>query len=191
MFEVDDKGIRITASELYLDGRKKTPLSFVSHAHSDHARRHDQVIATPATITLMGQRHRKLNAIPLDYHQRYPMNDFSTELLPSGHMLGSAQILIERDGMKLIYTGDFKPGKNQTAAALDVRRANILIMESTFGAPQFVFPREWEIIERLSKFIERCFQSGIVPVVMGYAMGKSLEALKMLGDLDYHISIHP
>jgi putative mRNA 3-end processing factor len=191
MFEIDDKGIRITGSELYLDGRKKSPLSFVSHAHSDHVRRHEQVIATPATISLVRQRNRKINAIPLDYYQRYPIDDFSIELLPSGHVLGSAQILIERDGLKLIYTGDFKPGKNQTAAPLEVRRANILIMESTFGAPQFVFPKEWEIIERLSKFIERCFQSGIVPVVMGYALGKSQEALKLLGDLDYQISIHP
>ncbi len=191
MFEVDEKGIRISGSELYLDASKRATLSFVSHAHSDHARRHEQVIATLATISLMKQRHKKINAVPLDYHQRYLMNDFSLELLPSGHVLGSAQILIERDGLKLIYTGDFKPGKNQTAVALEIQGADILIMESTFGAPQFVFPKEWEIIERLSKFIEKCFKNGIVPVVMGYTLGKSQEALKILGDLDYQISIHP
>ena len=191
MFEVDDKGIRITGSELYLDAKKKAALSFVSHAHSDHVRRHEQVIATPATISLMKQRHGKIPTIPLDYHQPYHIDDFKIELLPSGHVLGSAQILVQRNGAKLIFTGDFKPGKNQTAAPLEIRQANILIMESTFGAPQFIFPKEWEIIERLSKFIERCFQGGIVPVVMGYALGKSQEALKILGELDYQISVHP
>lgn len=191
MFEVDDKGIRITGSEFYLDGRKKTPLSFVSHAHSDHVRRHEQIIATPPTISLAKLKNRKISAIPLEYHQKYYVDDVSIELLPSGHMLGAAQALIERDGLKLIYTGDFKPGKNLAADAIEVRPANILIMESTFGAPQFIFPKEWEIIERLTKFIEKCFQHGIVPVIMGYALGKSQEALKMLGDLNYHLSIHP
>jgi len=191
MFEFNDRGIRISGSNLYLDAQKRSPLSFVSHAHSDHARRHEQVIATPATISLMQLRHRTINVIPLDYNRPYQMDDFYIELLPSGHVLGSAQILIERDGLKLIYTGDFKPGKNMTAEQLEVERADILIMESTFGAPQFVFPKEWEIIERLSKFIEKCFQSGIVPVIMGYALGKSQEALKLLGDLDFQMSIHP
>jgi putative mRNA 3-end processing factor len=191
MFEVDDKGIRITGSEFYLDGRKKTPLSFVSHAHSDHVRRHEQMIATPPTISLVKLKNRKISAIPLEYHQKYQVDDFFIELLPSGHILGSAQVMIERDGLKLIYTGDFKPGKNLAADPLEVRQANILIMESTFGAPQFIFPKEWEIIERLTKFIDKCFQNGIVPVVMGYALGKSQEALKILGNLNYHISIHP
>lgn len=191
MFEVDDKGLRITGSEFYLDANKKVPLSFVSHAHSDHVRRHEQSIATPATISLMKQRHRKIKAIPLDYHQQYQIDDFEIELIPSGHILGAAQILVQQDGFKLIYSGDFKPGKNLTADPLEVRQTDILIMESTFGAPQFVFPKEWEIIERLAKFIDRCFQSGIVPVIMGYAIGKSQEALKILGDLDYPVSIHP
>ena len=191
MFEVDDKGIRISGTEFYLDAKKKSPLSFISHAHSDHVRRHDQIIATPATISLISQRQRKTNTVALDYHQQYQIDDFEIELIPSGHILGAAQILVQHDGMKLLYTGDFKPGKNLTADPLEVRQADILIMESTFGAPEFVFPKEWQIIERLTKFIDRCFQSGIVPVVMGYATGKSQEALKILGDLDYKVSIHP
>lgn len=191
MFIVDGNGIRISDSNLYLDAKKRTVLSFVSHAHSDHARRHDQVLATPATLSLMRLRQRKIHALALPYHQYFDIGDLHLELLPSGHMLGSAQILIERNGTRLIYTGDFKPGKNRTAEALEVRQANILIMESTFGAPQFIFPKEWEIIERLAKFIDNCFRSGIVPVVMGYALGKSQEALKILGELDFHISIHP
>jgi putative mRNA 3-end processing factor len=191
MFEVDEKGMRITSSDFYLDAKKKVPCSFVSHAHSDHVKRHERMIATPATISLAKLRNRKINATPLNYHQRYPVDDFEIELFPSGHILGAAQILVEKNGARLIYTGDFKPGKNQTAEPLEIKPADILIMESTFGAPQFVFPKQWQIIERLAKFIDRCFQSGIVPVVMGYALGKSQEALKILGDLNYPVSIHP
>ncbi len=191
MFEVDDKGIRISGTDLCLDAKKKVSLSFISHAHSDHVKRHDQIMATPATISLIKLRNRKLNAHPLDYHQRYEMGDLSIELFPSGHILGSAQIFLAKDGSTLVYTGDFKPGQSLTAESLKIRQADILIMESTFGAPQFVFPKRWLIIERLVKFIDNCFQNGIVPVVMGYAVGKAQEALKILGDLNYQISVHP
>jgi len=191
MFEIDDKGIRISGTELYVDAKKKVELSFISHAHSDHVKRHKQIIATPATLNLVKLRNRKVKGIPLAYHQKYDINDVTIELYPSGHILGAAQILIERDGTRLVYTGDFKPAESLTADPLEVKQADILIMESTFGAPQFVFPKRWQIIERLVKFIDRCFQSGIVPVVMGYAVGKAQEALKLLGELDYQISIHP
>jgi len=191
MFEVDDKGIRISGSQLHLDARKKAPLSFVSHAHSDHVRRHHQIIATPETISLVRLRNSKINAISLPYHQRHKIGDVIIELIPSGHILGAAQIVVETNQARLIYTGDFKPGKSETTELLEVRTADILIMECTFGAPEFIFPGRWKIIERLVKFIDRCFKSGLVPVVMGYATGKAQEALKILGDLDYQVSIHP
>jgi len=190
MFDVDDRGIRISGTEFYLDARKKTTLSFISHAHSDHVRRHDKIIATPPTISLVKSQNKKINAIPLEYHEKYEVESLAIELIPSGHILGSAQILIERNGLKLVYTGDFKPGNSETAEPLLVRRADILIMESTFGAPQYVFPQRWQVIEKLVKFIDKCFHSGIVPVVMGYATGKAQEVLKILGDLDYQVSIH-
>ena len=73
---------------------------------------------------------------------------------------------------------------------MEIKQAEILIMESTFGDPKFVFPKRWVIIERLVKFIDKCFQNGIVPVVMGYALGKAQEIIKILTDLDYQVSIH-
>lgn len=191
MFEVDTNGIRISGTSLHLDARKKVLLSFVSHAHSDHVKRHNQIIATPATMGLIRLRNKKIKGRSLDYHQKHQLDDITIELLPAGHILGAAQILVENDNLRLLYTGDFKPGTNTTARQLEVQPADILIMESTFGAPQFVFPKQWEILERLVKFIDGCFQNGIVPVIMGYAIGKAQEALKILGDLNYQVSIHP
>ena len=63
-------------------------------------------------------------------------------------------------------------------------------MESTFGAPQFVFPKKWTIIEKLVHFIDQCFKKGFVPIVLGYGVGKAQEALKILGDLEYQVSVH-
>ncbi len=50
------RGIYLPEAGLWLDPQRRTPLAFVSHAHSDHARRHDRVLATPETLELMRVR---------------------------------------------------------------------------------------------------------------------------------------
>lgn len=189
MFEVEN-GIRISGTSFWLDATRKVPFSFVSHAHSDHVRRHNKIIATPPTISLIKNRNRNINAIPLSFGEKFELEDISIELFPAGHILGSAQILIQRDDLRLIYSGDFKTEKNDTAEQCLIKQADILIMESTFGAPQFVFPKKWLIIEKLVKYIDNCFSKGFIPVLLGYGTGKAQEALKLLGDLDYQISVH-
>ena len=189
MFEVEN-GIRISGTSFWLDATKKVPFSFVSHAHSDHVRRHNKIIATPSTISLIKNRNRNINAIPLSFGEKFEIEDLAIELFPAGHMLGSAQILIQRGDTRLIYSGDFKTEKNDTAEQCEIKQADILIMESTFGAPTFVFPKKWILIEKLVKYIDNCFSNGFIPVVLGYGTGKAQEALKLLGDLNYQISVH-
>ena len=189
MFEVEN-GIRISGTFLWLDATRKVPLSFVSHAHSDHVRRHSKIIATPPTIDLVKIRNKNINSIPLSFGEKFEVEDISIELFPAGHILGSAQILVQRDGLRLIYSGDFKTEKNDTVEQCEVKQADILIMESTFGSPKFIFPKKWIIIEKLVKYIDNCFDKGFIPVILGYGTGKAQEVLKLLGDLDFQISVH-
>ncbi|MBD3290429.1 MBL fold metallo-hydrolase [candidate division KSB1 bacterium] len=190
MFEIDEKGIRILGTSFWLDAERVVPLSFVSHAHADHIRNHKQIIATPETISMFELRRKKVDAIPLEYNTPYKMDGATIELFPSGHILGSAQILIEKDGVRLVYTGDLNLRTSATAAPAEIREADILIIESTFGRPEFVFPKRYLVIEQLVKFIDKCFARGIAPVILGYSLGKSQEVIKILGDLDYQISVH-
>lgn len=190
MFEFNDRGIRIVGTSLWIDANKKVDFSFISHAHSDHIKKHRSILATPATISLYTHRCGKVHTIPLDYRKPMRLDDFKIELFPAGHILGSAQILIEREGMRLLYSGDINTAKNETAEPLEITNADILIIESTFGLPRYKFPRRYEIIEKLVKTIEQCFDHGIVPVILSYALGKSQEVIKILGDLNYHISVH-
>jgi len=190
MFEVNSKGIRISDTSLWLDATKKVDLSFISHAHADHIKKHNKIVATPATIDFYRQRCKEVNHIALDYGVPYELENITIELFPSGHILGAAQILITKNGKRLVYTGDFNLQQSATAQPLEIRETDILIMECTFGLPEYVFPKRWEVIERLAKFVEKCFQNGLVPVVMSYSLGKSQEVIKILGDLDYPISVH-
>ena len=190
MFEKSNKGIRIIGTSLWLDANRKVPLSFISHAHADHIKKHEKIIATPETISCYEYRCKKAANIPLKYRSPYKMDGATIELFPSGHILGAAQILVIKDNVRLVYTGDLNSCESATAEALEIREADILIMESTFGLPQYKFPQRWKIIAKLIKVIDGCFDKGLVPVIMSYSLGKSQEVIKILGDLNYQISVH-
>ena len=184
-----NKGIRIVGTELWLDSTKARPLGFISHAHGDHTGKHQQVIATPATWSLC--RHRlgsKPQITPLEFRKPHSVDGLTIELLPSGHILGAAQILIQ-NGQRIVYTGDFKLKPNRTADLAEVLPCDVLIMECTFGRPQYVFPPADEVERRVIEFIESAFEDREVPILLAYAMGKSQEVLKFLGDRGYTVCL--
>jgi len=184
-----NRGIRIVGTDLWLDSTKARPLGFISHAHGDHTGKHEQVITTPATWSLC--RHRlgtKPKPIPLDFRTTHSLDGLTIELLPSGHILGAAQILIQ-NGQRIVYTGDFKLKPNRTADPAEVPLCDTLIMECTFGRPKYVFPCAEEVERRLIEFIEAAFEDRRVPILLAYAMGKSQEVLKFLGDRGYTVCL--
>jgi Cft2 family RNA processing exonuclease len=190
MFEFH-RGIRISGTGLWLDAERAVDLSCVSHAHMDHVRNHKHIIATEATIRFAAQRVGKSNTTALAFgvpHELTP--DCRVTLIPAGHILGSAQVLVEKDGHRLLYTGDFKVQPNLTAESIQVVEADVLIMESTFGDPRYRFPKREVIVQRLVNFVEKAFQDGCVPVVAGYALGKAQEAMKILADAGFPLSVH-
>jgi Cft2 family RNA processing exonuclease len=182
-------GIRIVGTELWLDSTKARPLGFISHAHGDHTAKHQQIIATPATWSLCRRRlGAKPRAIPLALRTPYSVDGYTIELIPSGHILGAAQIVIQ-NGHRIVYTGDFKLKPNRTADTAVVPPCDILIMECTFGKPRYVFPPAAEVERQLIEFIETAFEDRKIPVLFAYAMGKSQEVLKFLGDRGYTVCL--
>src|SRR5690349_24874947 len=91
-----DDGLKIRGKgsyqDLYLDSRQPRPLSFVSHAHSDHLGLHEQAIATPETSALAEYRIGLQGVIQLTYYKEFQLEDAALELRPAGHVLGSAMM---------------------------------------------------------------------------------------------------
>ncbi|MBN1481932.1 hypothetical protein EH223_06285 [candidate division KSB1 bacterium] len=191
MFSYDVRGIKIDSADFWLDARRKVAFSFVSHGHSDHLKNHDIILATPPTIQFHAWRARQKKAIPLNLREQHEINDAIIELFSAGHILGSAMCRVTVNDISLLYTGDFKMKKSWTAEDIDIPHADILIMESTFGSPEYVYDHSPDFLqEELAGFVEECFRTGITPVVMGYALGKAQEAMKMLGDAGYNVRVH-
>src|SRR5258708_2685592 len=136
------EGVCLPQIGWWLDARRSPLPSFVSHAHSDHIASHREILATRATAGLMRLRlPGKRQETILEYHQPWTA-EFGCEvrLHPAGHILGSAMLQATTEHGTLLYTGDFKLRPSPAAEPCVAPRADVLIMETTFGLPRYVFP---------------------------------------------------
>ena len=183
--------LKLCGTELYLDSRHQRPRCFVSHAHSDHLGFHEHAIASRPTRALAEYRIGLRGVTELGYHQEYSFCPRTTlRLLPAGHVLGSAMLHVTRPEGTLLYTGDFKLRDSLTVERAEVARADVLVMESTFGQPFFRFPPWRAVVDQLLGLIATAFKAGRQPVVMGYSLGKAQEITRILTDAGVPVTVH-
>ena len=180
------RGLYLPEIDFWLDPQGARPRAFVSHAHADHFARHESVLCTQTTASLLRQRfnlaQNRIEA--LDYHTALTIDGFRLRMLPAGHIPGSAMLHITRtkDNATLLYTGDFKMRKGRTTPEAHFLNADTLVMETTFGLPFYKFPTRMEAEAQLLGFIHDCLADKRVPVLLAYSLGKTQEALAVLKD---------
>src|SRR5512146_528349 len=189
--------MKVVGSSLHLDARRRVECAFVSHAHGDHIGRHDRTIATAATLSLMRHRlgepkRRKTEALPAEFRAPFGLGELTLELFPAGHVLGSAQLRVtSKAGVALGYTGDLCTEPTHAAERAEVMACDVLVLESTFGHPRYVFPPKEETLRDVRAFVDAALSAGDTPVLLGYALGKAQEILKHLADAGYRCAAHP
>jgi Cft2 family RNA processing exonuclease len=166
--------------DLWLDADGPREHCVISHAHSDHIAEHRSIVATPETARIFQHRRGEAQVTTQIYGERRDYGRYALTFYPAGHCLGSAQILVEADGERLVYTGDIKLRPNVAAESAVIVPCDTLVMESTFGDPHYRFPPDVAIFDRLYAGIDRALSDDRVPVVLAYALGKSQEALELL-----------
>lgn len=196
MIEVHfQRGLYLPELDLWLDPWDAKPRAFVSHAHADHFARHDVALCSEVTATLL--RHRfhfaesRIKAVPFQVPAEE--NGFRLRLLPAGHISGSAMLHVTRikDNASLLYTGDFKTRRGRTSEAVSFLAADTLILETTFGLPNYEFPSPMEIEASVLRFVNDAFADGETPVLFGYSLGKAQEALALLTEHGIPALLHP
>lgn len=176
-----------------LDAHKGAERSFVSHAHSDHCARHREILCTAATARLLRARMpgRRIEH-PLPFGQTEQLTaDTTITLHPAGHIFGSAMCLLEHPQHgRLLYTGDFKLHSGLAAEPCATPKADVLVMETTFGRPQYVFPPVGEIRDNIVRFCRQAIADNTTPVLYAYGLGKSQELLCILGQAGLPVMLH-
>lgn len=180
------------------DSRGADEWAVVSHAHSDHIARHKRVILTEPTARLLRQRlggQREERVLRFGERTQFsgPRGDFALTLLPAGHILGSAMVLVEWTGDSLLYTGDFRLRHSDVCEPCDfsaARGCDWLVMETTFGRPEYVFPPTAQVAEDLLRFCREALETGETPVLLGWTLGKAQELLCLLAGSGLRVAVH-
>ena len=190
--ETRPEGLYIRPADLFIDPHRPVPRAAVSHGHADHARPgHGTVWATPATIAIMQTRLGETaigKPVPLPFGQTIEIAEVRLRLEPAGHVLGSAQIVLEHAGSRVVYSGDYKRAPDPTTETFTPNLCDVFITEATFGLPVFRHPPAAQEIDKLltslETFPERCH------VIGTYALGKAQRLLGELRAVGYDRPIH-
>jgi putative mRNA 3-end processing factor len=187
------EGLYAPAFRAFLDPPSAVDRAILSHAHADHAAPgHGEILATPETIAIYRRRNPEWSgeATAVSYADPFAGDGATFTLLPSGHVLGAAQVFFEDGQQSLLYTGDFKRCRGRTAVPVETRRADVLLTECTYGLPVFRFPPRPVLEERLVEACRAAVDGDSVPVVLAYALGKAQEAAAVLTEAAIPTVLH-
>src|SRR5690606_19655498 len=148
-----DKGYYCTYGDFYIDPLYPVKHAIVSHGHGDHASPgHEFIYCTKPTAAFIKHRYSKQpdsSFIITQFRESMEINGVEIYLLPAGHILGSAQILMIYKDVRYLYTGDYKLQVDDTCETIEIIQADVLITETTFANPTILHPDPETEIEKL------------------------------------------
>jgi putative mRNA 3-end processing factor len=153
---------------------------------------HELAICTPVTARLYRHRHGERRLCrEIRFGQPLQWDCTSLTVYPAGHTFGSAMLLAERCGTRLLYTGDFKLGSSFTAETCELPKADILVMESTWGDPRYRLPPRESVAAELVDRVAEALAQNRTPVIHAYVLGKSQEVTRILTQAGIPVLQHP
>src|SRR6218665_3473395 len=106
------KGLYCERGDFYIDPVQPVERALITRGHADHARSgHAKVLATRETLDIMGIRYGENfcgSAQSIALGERLSIGGADVSFHPAGHVLGSAQILVEAEGTRIVASGDYK-----------------------------------------------------------------------------------
>ena len=175
-------GICCKTGGFYIDPTRPVDRALITHGHSDHARAgHGAVLATQETLDIMRLRYGENFAgttQTIRYGETVTLNGVSATFHPAGHVLGSAQIAVERNGCRIVASGDYKDVPDPTCAPFELVPGDVFITEATFGLPVFRHPDPdaeiAKLLHSVALFPERAHLVG------AYTLGKAQRVIALM-----------
>lgn len=184
---VRPEGLYCVPGDFYIDPVQPVERAVITHGHSDHARNgHGTVFATPETLDIMAVRYGEAFAqrrCPLGYGDEMALGQAAVRLAPAGHILGSAQAVIDHAQSRIVISGDYKRRSDPTCRLFEPVPCDVFVTEATFGLPVFRHPDLFYELSKLRNslalFPDRCHLVGV------YALGKCQRVMMELRAMGY------
>ena len=169
---VTPAGLYVEPGDFHIDPTRPVAKAVITHGHGDHARPgHGAVLATPPTLAIMRSRFGEAVAgslQPLEHGQSVELGGVRVRLAPAGHILGSAQVVLEHAGCRVVISGDYKRRADATCLAFEPVACDLFVTEATFGLPVFRHPPDRgevdKLLHSLELFPESCHVVGVYPL---------------------------
>lgn len=179
---VQPEGLFVVAGGFHVDPARPVERALVTHGHSDHARPGNAaVLATPETLAIMRARYGDAAGAalqPAGWSETIRIGEVDVTFVPAGHVLGSAQIVLEHAGSRVVISGDYKRRPDPTCRGFQPVVCDVFVTEATFGLPVFRHPPDaaeiGKLLHSLALFPERAHVIGV------YALGKCQRLIRLL-----------
>ena len=192
LLEAQASGLYCPAGNFHIDPVLPVDRALITHAHSDHARPGSRAYLTalPGASLL---RARIGDEVPIQaeaYGASIRIGEVSVTFHPAGHILGSSQIRIERDGEVWVVSGDYKLAADPTCLPFEPLRCHTFVTESTFGLPIFRWGDAARTVAEIQRWWNANRQAGRASILFAYPVGKAQRILSLLdagaGPLVFH-----
>jgi putative mRNA 3-end processing factor len=180
-------GVCCKPGGFHIDPTRPVEKALITHGHSDHARAgHGCVLATQETLDIMRLRYGEnfagsTQAIP--YGETLRLDGARVSFHPAGHVLGSAQIRVECEGLRVVASGDYKDVADPTCVPFELVPCDVFITEATFGLPVFRHHDAGGEIAKLLRSVELFPERA--HIVGAYTLGKAQRLMAMLRTAGY------
>ncbi|MBL6079874.1 ligase-associated DNA damage response exonuclease [Belnapia sp. T18] len=176
----------------FIDPVRPVERAVITHGHADHARPgHRSVLATPETLAIMRARMGEGAGAAqqaMRHGEVLRQGEVTIRLVPAGHVLGSAQVVMEWQGSRAVVSGDYKRQADATCLPFEPVPCDVFVTEATFALPVFRHPdpahEVAKLLKSLALFPERTH------VVGCYALGKCQRLITLLRAAGWDRPIH-
>lgn len=184
-------GLYCEPGDFFIDPIRPVERALITHGHSDHARPgHARVLATPETTAVMRLRYGPDAAGHFEeivYGETRRLGGVDIRFVPAGHILGSAQIVLEYQGTRAVASGDYKRSPDPTCQPFELVPCDVFITEATFALPVFRHEPAEKEVQRLLASLRR---EPNRPHLLGvYGLGKCQRMIALLRDEGYDETI--